>query len=100
MKKLICLVVLVVWLSGCVSAQERERTRVIGQGSFQEKVDYLEKNYASPPEIIEFLGPPDRKKHFFGGGSIWFYENTEEPLEILFGSTGRLLSIRVKYYSD
>jgi len=80
---------------GCASTPEKER--ILKEGSFFDKVSYLERSYSIKDEVVEFLGPPDRTENFHGGGSIWFYhKNAEKPLEIVFGRGGSLMRIGIR----
>lgn len=95
MRKLILLGVVILLLSGCKTMTPKEK--VLTEGTFLEKSAYLEENNSDKDEVIEFFGPPDQKKDFYGGTSVWNYTKaTEKPMEIVFGRSGKILRLEVK----
>jgi len=81
-------------LTGCNTIPEKDR--ILAEGTFLEKVGYIEENDSGKREVVEFIGRPDRKQDFFGSTAIWHYDRTEYPLEITFGSEGRIMYISIK----
>lgn len=96
MKKfLILLMAGLIFLGGCSSIprDERIRQKLKESGTLFEKVKYLSDNYSSKRTVVDILGYPSRKQDFHAGSSIWYYDETKESLELIFGLDGRLLRI-------
>lgn len=93
-KLLLVLAVLTFLVSGCKTVPEKDR--LIEKGTFAEKIVYLDKNLAGRAEVLELLGQPDSKQEFYSNVAIWKYTHTESPVEIVFGSEGRIMRIDVK----
>ena len=93
-KIFLALIVLVFFTCGCKTVPEKDR--LIEKGTFAEKIAYLDRNLAGRAEVLELLGQPDQKQDFYSNVAIWKYTSTEMPVEIVFGSEGKIMRIDVK----